>query len=179
MATGYLVGQGNSQRNYTSAMTIWREIWHRARRSLDAVREPSAKPVVSAAIRGPLQLERLDGFGSRMLEPRRTIEVFFPHEYQPLTDRRYPVLYLNDGQDAESLDLAGTLARMQAGGLVPPLFVVAIHATGDRIREYGTAGVANAQGLGDRAAQYEGFLLEEVMPYIEGHYPVLTGPLAT
>ena len=52
---------------------------------------------------------------------------------------------------------------------------MAIHATGDRIREYGTAGVPNAQGYGDRASQYEQFMLAELMPFIQSRYRVLTG----
>jgi enterochelin esterase-like enzyme len=89
------------------------------------------------------------------------------------------VLYLNDGQDSESLDLAAALERSQQDGSAAPIVVVAIHATGDRIREYGTAGVPNAQGYGDRASQYEQFMLTELMPFIQSRYRVLTGPPAT
>ena len=74
--------------------------------------EPSVRPGGSVAAEGPLTVERLDGFSSRVLEHRRTVRVFFPHGAPRLSDQRFPVLYLNDGQDAEALDLAGTLARM-------------------------------------------------------------------
>ncbi len=60
-----------------------------------------------------------------------------------------------------------------------PAIVVAIHATGDRIQDYGTAGVPNAQGYGSKADKYERFLLEELMPDIETRYRTLRGSAST
>ncbi len=156
-------------------MTIWRDIWQRARRGGEA---PIAAKV-SGTRRGGIAIERLEDTRSRFLKPRRTVEIFLPIGYYGPDTARYPVLYLNDGQDSESLDLAATLERLQEEGSAAPMVVVAIHATGERIREYGTAGVPNAQGQGDRAVQYEQFFLTELMPFIQSRYRVLTGPPAT
>jgi enterochelin esterase-like enzyme len=156
-------------------MTIWRDFWHRAHRGLDA--PLTAK--VTGTRRGEIAFERLEDTHSRFLKARRTVDVFLPIGYYGPGTERYPVLYLNDGQDSESLDLAAALERSQQEGSAVPIVVVAIHATGDRIREYGTAGVPNAQGYGDRASQYEQFILTELMPFIQSRYRVLTGPPAT
>jgi enterochelin esterase-like enzyme len=130
-------------------------------------------------MRGRIPVERIEGFRSPALGDRRILEVFLPANFDPSGATRYPVLYLNDGQDSEALDLAGALDRLQAARELPPLLVVAAHATGHRIREYGTVGIANAQGYGDRAARYERFLLTELMPWIAARYPATENPAHT
>ena len=68
---------------------------------------------------------------------------------------------------------------MESADSLPRIIVVALDCSPDRIREYGTVGIPNAQGFGDRAGEYQQFLLDEVMPYIEREYPAATGPALT
>jgi enterochelin esterase-like enzyme len=148
-------------------MTSWRERW---RRGLMAI-----GPALAFGARERVEVERLPPLESRILGEARTIDVFLPRGYRSDTLGRYPVLYANDGQDMSTVDLAGVLDSLQASGAMSPALVVAIHAT-ERIEDYGTAGIPNAQELGIRSARYQQFLLEEVMPVIETRYRVETGP---
>ncbi len=53
---------------------------------------------------------------------------------------------------------------------------VAVHATCDRLIEYGTIGVANGYRQGTRANGYRAFLREELLPEIARRYRLLGGP---
>jgi len=151
-------------------MASWRD---RMRRSLVAL-----GPALALGARDRVTVERLPPFESRILGETRTIDVFLPRGYQPGGATGYPVLYANDGQDMEAVDLAGALDSLQRIGAMRPLIVVAVHAT-QRNQDYGTAGVANTQGLGARAEPYQRFLVEELMPSISGRYRVVDDPRNT
>lgn len=153
-------------------MARWREL---ARRSLVAL---IGGPALAAAPRDQVLVERLPPFESRLLGENRTIDVFLPRGYSHDSSTTYPVLYANDGQDMEAVNLAGTLDSLQRTGAMAPVIVVAIHAT-DRIQDYGTAYIANAQGLGARADRYGQFVIAELMTLIEARYRVAHGPANT
>jgi len=120
-----------------------------------------------------------DSFPSLILNERRVVDVYLPPGYDSAGSARYPVLYLNDGQDAAALGLLPTLDSLTARRRIPPLIVVAIHANDQRMQDYGTAGTPNAQGFGARAHLYERFVLEEVMPWATSRYRLRTGPAHT
>ncbi|MCB8951517.1 MAG: esterase family protein [Ardenticatenales bacterium] len=112
----------------------------------------------------------LPHFASAYLGNSRDLFVFLPPGYDNNQQRRYPVLYVNDGQDREQLRLRETLADLMLAGRIRPLIAVAIPTNADRLQEYGTAAAANAQGLGTRAADYARFVVEEVMPAINTQF---------
>lgn len=147
----------------------WRRIW---RKGMVAV---LGGPTLAGLARDRVTVERLPSFESRILDEHRTIDVFLPRGYARDTTRRYPVLYANDGQDMATIDLAALLDTLQRTGAMAPAIVVAIHAT-DRIQDYGTGGIPNAQGFGSRAERYGQFLMRELMPAIERRYRAATGP---
>ena len=122
---------------------------------------------------------RVDSFPSLILNERRVLDVYLPPAYDSAGKARYPVLYLNDGQDATALGLLPTLDSLTARGRTPPIIVVAIHANDQRLQDYGTAGTPNAQGFGARAHLYERFVLEEVMPWAAARYHLRGGPAHT
>lgn len=113
---------------------------------------------------------RLPAVHSRLLENARDIVIYLPPGYRRDPERRYPVLYLNDCQERDELGLRETLARLYRRGEIRPLIAVAIPTNDDRLREYGTAVAPNAQGLGDRAVAYHGFVVEELRPLVEGRF---------
>ena len=88
----------------------------------------------------------------------------------------YPVLYLNDGQDLERLNLPVTLAALYARHAVRPFVLVAIHANEQRVQEYGTAGHPDFNGRGSRAAAYSDFVLQELLPHCRNAYEVSAEP---
>ena len=150
-------------------MTSWRERW----RGLVAL-----GPALAFGVRDRVSVERLPPFSSRILNEVRTVDVYLPRGYRSDDTTTYPVLYANDGQDMVAVDLLRALDSLQERGAMAPVLVVAIHAA-DRMQEYGTAGIPNAQGLGARAAKYERFLVEEMMPEIESRYRVTRSAAST
>jgi iron(III)-enterobactin esterase len=126
-------------------------------------------------------IKTVERFRSKQLHNQRAVTVFLPPDYdrQANADRHYKVLYVNDGQDMPAVKMAGTLAALIAQHEIEPIIVVALHATRDRLQEYGTAGIPNARGLGGKARKYSFFVLDEVLPYINRRYRTLTGPANT
>ncbi len=121
-------------------------------------------------------VKTIERFRSKHLHNARPVTIFLPPDYHADHRKRYKVLYTNDGQDMPALKMKETLEALYARGEIEPLVVVAIHATRDRVQEYGTAGIPNARGLGRRAHKYTWFVLDEVMPYVNRHYRTLLGP---
>ena len=124
----------------------------------------------------PAIVKTIERFRSKRLRNQRALTVFLPPDYDRQPDCHYKVLYVNDGQDMPAVKMAETLAALIAHHEIEPIIVVAIHATRDRLHEYGTAGIANARGLGKKARKYSFFVLDEVLPYIQRRYRTLTGP---
>ncbi|HXW95944.1 MAG TPA: alpha/beta hydrolase-fold protein [Gemmatimonadales bacterium] len=147
-------------------MTAWRKL---ARGFGALVRWPA---------RDRVRVERLPPFDSRLLGEVRRIDVFLPRSYDSDSFTSYPVLYANDGQDMEAVGLKEILEVLQGNAQMSPVIVVAIHAT-ERVQDYGTAGVINAQGLGGRADRYGQFVMRELMPAIEARYRIERGATHT
>jgi iron(III)-enterobactin esterase len=133
---------------------------------------------MTATIR-PVTIKTVERFRSKQLHNQRGLTILLPPDYDHQPDRSYKVLYVNDGQDMPAVKLADTLAALIAHHEIEPIIVVAIHATRDRLQEYGTAGIPNARGQGRKARKYSFFVLDEVLPYINRRYRTLTGPLNT
>ena len=131
-----------------------------------------------ARLLATVEVVEVADFASRYLDNKRPLHIFLPPHYRE-TQTRYPVLYLNDGQDVEQLRLRETLARLMAHGRIQPLIVVAIPTTADRLQEYGTAVAANAQGLGSLAAQYNRFVVEEVRLWVNQEFRTETDAAKT
>ncbi len=127
----------------------------------------------------PIIRERIPSVKSPLLHYARDIDVLLPPAYYHDKHQHYPVLYLNDGQDLDALHLPTTLAHMYSHGHLKPMILVAIHATRDRVHEYGIEGLTNALGYGLRTSEYSAFLRYELMHEIERRYRVKHGPKHT
>jgi enterochelin esterase-like enzyme len=121
-----------------------------------------------------VQVATIESVDSQFLQNSRNLYIYLPPGYEEKTERCYPVLYLNDGQDREQLKLHETLARLYNRRLIEPIIVVAIPTNKDRVQEYGTAVAPNAQGFGKKADHYSQFLTQEVMPLINECYRTKT-----
>lgn len=119
---------------------------------------------------------RLPNFASQALGNSREITVFLPPGYAQASSRRYPTLYVNDGQDQEALHLRETLATLFQRQQIPPIIVVAVPTNPDRLQEYGTAVCPNAQLLGTRAGEYGRFLTTELLPAINQQFRTSQDP---
>lgn len=155
-------------------MARWRDF---AQRSLSALMG-NPTPVEVSRNGARATVEHLPPFDSRLLGETRTIDVYLPRDYATENLLAYPVIYANDGQDMGAVDLAGTLGSLCDANRMTPVIIVAIHAT-ERVRDYGTAYVPNAQGLGAGADIYGQFLAAELMPLVESRYRVGRGPSQT
>ena len=109
---------------------------------------------------------------SRFVAPREVL-VWLPEGYESDRARRYPVLYVQDGNNAfdDSTSFAGewrldeTAARLIGEGRLPPFIAVAVYNTPDRIAEYTHA--VDSKGRGGKGADYGRFLIEELKPLID------------
>ena len=131
-------------------------------------------------------IQRHRGFRSKIFANRRDVLVYLPRGYRRFSRQRYPVLYLQDGQNV--FDAATSFAGVEWGvdetaqllirkKLIEPLIIVAIANTGDeRVHEYApTRGVIDTSAKRKKrsrglARQYGSFLIEELKPYIDKKY---------
>jgi enterochelin esterase-like enzyme len=98
-------------------------------------------------------------------------EVILPAEHALFPQKRYPLLILNDGQDAAALKLEKVIHDLIADQQIVPIVAVAIHC-GERKQEYGVAGIADYAGRGSKADIYTKFLVTELLPLLESNYPI-------
>lgn len=129
-------------------------------------------------------LVKQEQFPSRFLRNQRDLIVYLPPGYDAQPLRRFPVLYLHDGQnlfDGATAFIPGmdwhvgqTADQWIQEGRVEPLIIVGIYNAGkQRLGEY-TPTRAPKLG-GGRANRYAKFLLEEVRPFVHNQYRVQDG----
>lgn len=124
-------------------------------------------------------IETIDDFYSFHLDNTRPIEIYLPPDYSDDPQRKYKVLYANDGQDLRGLSLNSILDALYARHAIDPIIVVAIHATNDRMNEYGLSDQPDYRQRGALATTYAHFVIDELMSFIDGHYRTLKGSLNT
>jgi len=129
-------------------------------------------------------IQRHSNFPSKILRNRRDVLVYLPPGYGRSTTRRYPVLYLHDGQNVfdAATSFAGvewgadeTAQRLIVAKLIEPIIIVAIANTGeDRIHEYAPTSARidppkrkRSKGL---LRDYGRFLIDELKPFIDRKY---------
>ena len=133
------------------------------------------------------QLRKHEQFRSRFLRNQRDLIVYVPPGYDEPPQRRFPVLYLHDGQNlfdratafgGQDWNVHGAADYLIQAGSLEPILIVGIYNTGkSRIQEY-TPSKAPKIG-GGRADRYGKFLLLEVMPFIQNEYRAQTSPQVT
>lgn len=146
----------------------------------------------------PLQrtgrIERHPAFASAHVAARE-VQVWLPPGYASEPQRRYPVLYLNDGQamfDAQSggaeWHIDETADRLVRAGAIAPLLVVAV-STADSVADPALAGrgfdytpvpgLYRGQRGGGGTPAYARFLIDELKPFIDRRYRTRPGPAHT
>ncbi len=107
----------------------------------------------------------------------RRISALLPHDYYQ-TDKRYPVLYLQDGQNLfdeyapfGNWGVDKQLARLTARGMGDFIVIAIDHAGDKRIKEY-TPSYDTKLGIGD-GKKYVRFLSDTLKPYIDKHFRTL------
>jgi predicted alpha/beta superfamily hydrolase len=148
-------------------------------------RKPKSIPAAKIAVPiagGEMYLHELR---SGIFKNSRLLRVWVPPGYGEPRGTRYPVLYLNDGQNLFEASTAfggvhwqvgETAGRLIAEKKIPPLIIVGIDNTRNRAREYLPYRAADLKLLIVKGKLYPNFLRREVMPAIEKRYALLSGP---
>jgi len=105
---------------------------------------------------------------SEILHEDRTVRVFLPRSYGWAADRRYPVLYVLDGESA-FVPAAASVDHLAAAGEIPEMIVVGVDST-VRIRDFTQTDWREAWVGGGGAANFKAFLARELLPKIDGSY---------
>jgi len=85
------------------------------------------------------------------------------------------LIILNDGQDADSFQLAQVMKETMATGIIKPTLAVAVHV-GERKQEYGISNRPDFAKRGSKAAFYASFIRQELLPWIYQHFNVSLEP---
>ncbi len=126
------------------------------------------------------RLEVIPQFESKILGNKRDVTVYLPAGYDDRDDRRYPVLYMQDGQnlfDPQRSFVPGQHWRLHEAAddaigerSAAPMIIVGIDNAGpSRIDEYAPTHDPKKNG-GGRADDYARFILEELKPQIDAKY---------
>jgi len=120
-------------------------------------------------------------FHSKFLPEDRDITVFLPPGYEA-SDKRYPVLYLHDGQnlfDPEAAFVKGqhwrvgeTATLLIEAARIPPLIIVGVDNAGSRRLDEYTPTHDRRRG-GGRADAYGALLVSELKPFVDARYRTL------
>ena len=123
-----------------------------------------------------------ENFHSQHVPTDHTVLVWLPPGYDADQQRRYPVLYLQDGQNifdratafgGEEWHVDETASALVGQGQIEPLIVVGIYNAGEkRLDEY-TPTRVEAKGGGGGAEAYGRFLVDELKPFIDREYRTL------
>lgn len=150
------------------------------------------------------RLLELGPIASRHLGEAREVQVYLPPSYDTHSSRRYPTLYLHDGQNVfssagpdccfgwGSWELDRTADRLVAEGRMREIILIAVDNTRSRYREYrGRIHPEGAVGRRSRAASTNGavdntrfeayakFLIKELKPRIDREFRTLKTPAHT
>ncbi|MGB8887515.1 MAG: alpha/beta hydrolase-fold protein [Candidatus Korobacteraceae bacterium] len=123
-------------------------------------------------------------FVSQVEDEKHDFIVYLPPMYDAQPDRRFPVLYMQDGQNLFDPDtcfcrgnywhMGETADHLIGTGEVEPLIIVGIYNTGEhRVDEY--TPVEDKRLGGGQADAYGQMLVEELKPFVDHTYRTLPG----
>lgn len=98
---------------------------------------------------------------SEYLEREVIIDAYLPIAID--NTKSYDLLLINDGQDLRTMNFNALLNSGNTG----PLICIGIHASADRLNEYGTIYRADYMGRGAKAGLYCKFIFDELLPFVK------------
>jgi predicted alpha/beta superfamily hydrolase len=151
--------------------------------------DPISEAPVSPTAEIETVLRKHPGFQSKHLVDPRDLVVYVPPGYEQDSARRYPVLYLHDGQNlfegatafvpGQDWHVNDTAEELIKAGAIEPLIIVGVYNTGTRRVDEYTPTRDRRQGAGGDAGLYGRMLTEELKPFIDGNYRTLRDPANT
>ena len=121
-------------------------------------------------------LKIVDGIASPQLGNQRSLRIWFPPSYAREPERRYPVLYMHDGQNlfeesttsyGTAWDVGRTADRLAANGEMQEVIIVGIDNNADRIPEYTPC--CDPKYGGGKLDAYQAFIVDTVKPWVDQH----------
>ncbi len=133
-------------------------------------------PVTDAGVTGDVRL--VSDFPSATLHNTRDVCIFLPPGYEDPRNqgKRYPVLYLQDGQNlfdpqtafmGNEWHLDETAQALMQDHKMQDVILVGVYNTPQRMSEY--TPVPDPQDGGGNAVQYTDFLIHELKPWVDAH----------
>ena len=122
----------------------------------------------AARAEGPIVLGETRRIHSAVLNEDRVYRVSLPESYGWAKDRRYPILFLLDGQ-THFLHTAGSVGYLAQQGEIPEMIVVAIDST-VRIRDFTQTDWPSVWVGGGGAGNFKRFLSSELIPDVDKNY---------
>lgn len=129
-------------------------------------------------------LQAIEGFRSHILGNQRQLTIYLPDGYESSADR-YPVLYLNDGQNlfedhrafvhGHTWQVKPTADHLIAAGVIRPLIIVGIDHAGERRIDEMAPTRDLRSGRGGQAKAYGRMITEEIKPFIDSRWRTLAG----
>ncbi|HEY9840714.1 MAG: alpha/beta hydrolase [Candidatus Sericytochromatia bacterium] len=117
---------------------------------------------------------------SRYLKYSRDVLVWLPPGYEREPQRRYPVLYMHDGNNlfdrrssfgGSEWEVDEHAGQLIARGTIEPVIIVGVYNSPGRMDEYTWyPGDVDGQVMGGQGANYARFLVEELKPLIDKSY---------
>ncbi len=126
-------------------------------------------------------IQIIRGFHSIPENESRTIRIYTPDAYDWERDRRFPVLYMFDGQNVFSHPESAlfhtwcantTMDRMVSENRIPPWIIVAVDHTNWRMEEY-SPWDEPLRGEHGKGPVFADFLVNHLKPYIDTTYRTL------
>jgi enterochelin esterase-like enzyme len=108
---------------------------------------------------------------SDLLDREVKVDLYIPHPNSVISTE-LSLLLVNDGQDLVTMKFEEILDQLYEENSVNNLVVVGIHCSKDRKNEYGTAKILDYKGRGAKAALYQQFIFEELMPFLRNTLPI-------
>jgi len=111
---------------------------------------------------------------SRILDTKRDLFVWLPAGYEENSVKKYPVLYMHDGQNLidPKTSFAGkdwqvdeTITRLLAEHKIKEIIVVGINNSNYRLEEYSDS---------EKGERYRKFLIEELKAFVDSKYRTLS-----
>jgi predicted alpha/beta superfamily hydrolase len=120
------------------------------------------------------KLTIVPNFASPQLNNSRSLRIYLPASYEENKAKRYPVLYMHDGQNLFDARTAAygvewgideTINHAVAMGLMDEVIVVGIDNTLERIAEYTPC--CDPKNGGGKLDAYQAFITDTLKPYID------------
>jgi len=141
-------------------------------------------------------IDSIKDFNSEFVD-KRQVDIWLPNGFEPDKDQKYAVLYMHDGQNlfdtrygynGQIWAADVSIQHLIDAEKVPPAIIVGIWNPPKRFEEYLPAPafkgltayqqylIKGERNGVTRSDEYLQFIVSELKPYIDSHYPTHTGP---